>query len=179
MGDGAFSAILARMIPTPPTTPPAIAKRTARRALLRDGLHVLGLMALAGWFGPALAQSARPWNRAAFEAQSLNEVVRLLGGAPPVASGAIQIRAADIAENAAQFPVTLSSGLPDTDEIALLVEKNPNLLAAHFLIPPGTEPEIATRIKLAQAGPIFAVVRAGGRYYFARREIQVTQGGCG
>lgn len=179
MGYGAFSAMLALMNPISST----FAKQAARRALMRDGLHVLGLMALAGWFGPALAQSqsqsARAWNRAAFEAQSLNEVVRLLGGTPPVASGAIQIRAADIAENAAQFPVTLSSGLPDTDEIALLVEKNPNLLAAHFLIPPGTEPEIATRIKLAQAGPIFAVVRAGGRYYFARREIQVTQGGCG
>ena len=59
----------------------------------------------------------------------------------------IAMTSPDIAENGAVVPFTVASKLAKTESIALLVEKNPNMLAANFTIPDGTEPWINTRIK--------------------------------
>ena len=69
--------------------------------------------------------------------------------------------------------------MPKTDAIAILIEKNPNMLAAVFDIPPGTEPAITTRVKMAQTSNIYALIRADGKYYVASKEVKVTLGGCG
>jgi len=73
----------------------------------------------------------------------------------------------------------VTSAIPKTESIAILVEKNPNMLAAVFDIPPGTDPSLSTRIKLGQSSNVFAVVKADGKYYVAGKEIKVTLGGCG
>jgi sulfur-oxidizing protein SoxY len=53
------------------------------------------------------------------------------------------------------------------------------MLAALFNLPPGTEPSISTRVKMAQSSSVYALVKAEGRYYVAAKEIRVTLGGCG
>ena len=85
----------------------------------------------------------------------------------------------EIAENGAVVPVGVISNIPKTESIAILIEKNPNPLAAVFDIPPGTEPAISTRVKMAQTSNIYALVRADGRYFLATKEVKVTLGGCG
>jgi sulfur-oxidizing protein SoxY len=60
-----------------------------------------------------------------------------------------------------------------------MVEKNPNMLAAVFDIPAGTEPTLSTRIKMGQTSNVYALVKADGKYYVASKEIKVTLGGCG
>ena len=71
-------------------------------------------------------------------------------------------------------------GRPDvTESIAIVIDKNPNPLAAVFDIPAGTEPAVSTRIKMAQTANIYALVRADGKYYVATKEVKVTLGGCG
>ena len=69
--------------------------------------------------------------------------------------------------------------LDKTSSIALLVEKNPNVLAATFDIPQGTLPEVQTRVKMAQTSNVFALVKADGKFYYAAKEIKITLGGCG
>ena len=69
--------------------------------------------------------------------------------------------------------------IPDTEQIAILVEKNPNTLAADFIIPAGTEPFVSTRVKMGQTSVVHAAVKAGGKWYVASKEIKVTLGGCG
>jgi sulfur-oxidizing protein SoxY len=85
----------------------------------------------------------------------------------------------DIAENGAVVPVGIASALPKTESIAILIEKNPTLLAAVFDLPPGTDPAISTRVKMAQTSNVYAFVKADGKYYVASKEIKVTIGGCG
>jgi sulfur-oxidizing protein SoxY len=63
--------------------------------------------------------------------------------------------------------------------MAILIEKNPNMLAAVFDIPPGTDPAINTRVKMGQSSNVYALVKADGKYYVASKEIKVTLGGCG
>ena len=91
----------------------------------------------------------------------------------------IQINSPDIAENGAVVPFTISSKIPKTEQVALLVEKNPNALAASFNIPAGTEPWVNTRVKMGQTSNIIALVKADGKFYYTTKEVKVTLGGCG
>ena len=148
-----------------------------RRDVVRQGSIVALLMA-AGLLRPGDVCAA-DWNPAAFEIKKLEDLVTLLGGEPATASDAIAINAPDIAENGAVVPITVSSAVPGTDAISILVEKNPNVLAAAFEIPAGTLPEINTRVKMAQTSNLFVLVRAAGKYFYAAKEIKITLGGCG
>ena len=152
-----------------------------RREVLKQGggVTLLTLLAAAGWLAPGAA-SGQTWNKDAFETHSLDETMKALGGGAPVPSKDIQfVSTPDIAENGAVVPIGVTSTLPKTESIAILVEKNPNMLAAVFDIPAGTEPSLSTRIKMAQTSNVFALVKADGKYYVASKEIKVTLGGCG
>lgn len=139
-----------------------------------------GLLAAAGLLTTeeAFAQQ-QAWNKAAFETKNLSDAVKALGGSAPVESKDIAITAPDIAENGAVVPVGVTSKIPKTQAVYVLVEKNPNVLAAGFNIPAGTEPNITTRIKMGQTSNVYAVVKADGKFYVASKEVKVTLGGCG
>jgi sulfur-oxidizing protein SoxY len=152
-----------------------------RREVLKQGSGVtlLALVTAAGWLVPRDA-AAQSWNKAAFETQSMDETMKALGGSVPVPSKDIQfVSTPDIAENGAVVPVGVTSTVPKTESIAILVEKNPNMLAAVFDIPAGTDPSLSTRIKMGQSSNVYALVKADGKYYVASKEIKVTLGGCG
>jgi sulfur-oxidizing protein SoxY len=141
---------------------------------------VLGLMAAAGLITmeEARAQQAA-WNKAAFEAKTLDDTVKALGGTASAPSADIAITAPDIAENGAVVPVAVASKVPNTQGIYILVEKNPSALAAGFTIPAGTEPTVSTRIKMGQTSNVHAVVKADNKFFVATKEVKVTLGGCG
>ena len=142
-------------------------------------MTLLALLAAAGWLPPE-ASRAQSWNKSAFDARSLTDTMQALGGAEPAPSKDVTFfQTPEIAENGAVVPVGISSALPNTEAIAILIEKNPNMLAAVFDIPPGTEPVITTRVKMAQTSNIYALVKADGKYYVASKEVKVTLGGCG
>ena len=151
---------------------------SGRRTVLKGsgGMAVLALASAAGLFRPG---SAWAWNKAAFETKSLNDAVKALGGASAAESKDITITSPDIAENGAVVPFTIASKVPKTESIAILVEKNPNIVAAKFDIPDGTEPWVNTRVKMGQTSNVIALVKADGKFYYASKEVKVTLGGCG
>jgi sulfur-oxidizing protein SoxY len=143
------------------------------------GATLLALVAAAGWLKPGAAQ-AQAWNKAAFDTKSLGDTMKALGGGEPAQSKDIVFfQTPDIAENGAVVPVGITSNIPKTESIAILIEKNPNMLAAVFDIPAGTDPTITTRVKMGQSSNIYALVKADGKYYVAAKEVKVTLGGCG
>ncbi len=149
-----------------------------RRSVLQGtgGMAIMALAASAGLFRPG---SAWAWNKASFETKNMADTVKAMGGAGATESKDIAITAPEIAENGAVVPFTIASRLPGTEAIALLVEKNPTTLAANFTIPAGTEATVTTRVKMAQTSNVIAVVKAGGKFHYASREVKVTLGGCG
>ncbi|SRR6266545_153513 len=153
---------------------------TTRRDVLKtgSGAGLLALLAAAGWLpGEAAAQA---WNKAAFEAKTMDEALKAIGGAAPAQSKDIAfVSTPDIAENGAVVPIGVTSSIPKTESIAILIEKNPSMLTANFDIPAGTDPAITTRVKMAQTSNVYALVKADGKYYVASKEIKVTLGGCG
>ncbi|MCU0870075.1 MAG: thiosulfate oxidation carrier protein SoxY [Burkholderiales bacterium] len=153
-----------------------------RRTLLRHASSagvMSALMAWGGWPAQATAQTASGWNKAAFDGQKLDEVLAALGGTKAEAAGDVVLLAPDIAENGAVVPFTITSKLPGTKRIALLVEKNPTPLIAVYDLADGTLAEIQVRAKMAQTSNVYALVDDGRRRVFAVKEVKVTLGGCG
>jgi sulfur-oxidizing protein SoxY len=154
---------------------------TTRREVLKtgSGAALLAALGAAGWLRPEEA-AADGWNKAAFEAKTVDEALKALGASAPGQSKDIAfVSTPDIAENGAVVPIGIASTLPKTEAIAILIEKNPNVLTANFDIPSGTEPAITTRVKMAQTSNVYALVKADGKYYVTSKEIKVTLGGCG
>ena len=153
---------------------------TRRDALKAGGgVTLLALVTAAGWLAPGSAH-AQAWNKAAFDTHTMDETLKALGGGAPAQSKDIAfVSTPDIAENGAVVPVGVTSAIPKTESIAILIEKNPNMLAALFEIPAGTDPAISTRVKMGQTSNVYALVKADGKYYVASNEIKVTLGGCG
>ena len=151
-----------------------------RRKLLKTGggAGMLALLAAAGFVRPGrvLAQGGPA---AAFTMKTVADAMRALGAQNPAASAAIQIKAPEIAENGAVVPIAVESKLPGTESITLLIEKNPNPLAASFNIPAGTEANVSTRVKIGESSDVYALVKADGKFYMAKKEIKITIGGCG
>ena len=154
---------------------------SGRRKVLQgtSGMAVMSLAMAAGLFKPGSAWAQASWNKAAFDTKSLNDAVKAMGGGAAAESKDITITSPDIAENGAVVPFTMASKLPKTEAMALLVEKNPNILAASFNIPDGTEPQVNTRVKMGQTSNVIALVKADGKFYYASKEVKVTLGGCG
>lgn len=150
-----------------------------RRDMLRLSA-ALSLAVAAGLIKPeeARAQAAQ-WNKAAFATRSVADTIKALGGATATASDQVVLTAPDIAENGAVVPISVTSKAPKTQAIAILIEKNPNTLAASFDISDGTEPGITTRVKMGQTSKVYALVKADNKFLVADKEIKVTLGGCG
>jgi sulfur-oxidizing protein SoxY len=148
-----------------------------RREMLAHGATVAGLLATAGLL-PQTALAA--WPEAAFQAKTVADAAKALGGGAPTASGDVTIIGPDIAENGAVVPVGASTTLPGVQKLLLLVEKNPSVLAAVFNVTDAVEPNFNTRVKMGQSSNVYAVaMMADGKVLFAQKEIKVTLGGCG
>lgn len=150
----------------------------ARRRFLGSTAAWATALVAAGWLSPRQARAAE-WNKTAFEATTLEELLSALGVGTAIDSDAIRIDAPDVAENGAVVQIGVASAEPDTESIALLVEKNPTLLAAMFTIPKDTLPELQTRVKMAETCHVYALVKAGDRHLIAARKVEVILGGCG
>lgn len=150
-----------------------------RRQILKagSGAALLSALAAAGLIAPQMAWA--DWNKAAFEAKSMADTLKALGATSPVDSKDVQVVGPDIAENGAVVQVGVTSLLPNVTMMAILIEKNPNALAASFVLPEGTEANIQTRVKMGQTSNVYALVKSGGKFYMATKEIKVTLGGCG
>ena len=75
------------------------------------------------------AALAAAWNKDAFGAKSAADALKGLGASSPAPSKDIVIEAPQIAENGAVVPIEISSNIPGTTALAVLIEKNPFPLA--------------------------------------------------
>lgn len=149
-----------------------------REALKASG--GISLLAVFGAFGLLQSgQAQAEWNKTAFSSKAMDEALAAMGATAPENSTSIQLTVPEIAENGAIVPVTVASTLPNIQQIAIFVDKNPNVLAASFTIPAGTEGMVTTRVKMGQTANVVALVKADGKFYRTAREVKVTAGGCG
>ena len=145
-----------------------------RRKTLKQSAVLVGLLATTGLF----PQYALAYNKVAFEAKTLAEVLKALGAGAPVESKDVVIGGPDIAENGAVVPLTASTTLAGVKHMLILVEKNPSAMVALFNVTGSVEANFATRAKMGQSSDVYAVaVMADGKTLFAKKEVKVS--GCG
>ena len=151
-----------------------------RRTLLKGAGASGALFAAiaAGLLKPGQVLAAS-WNKSAFDAKTLADAVKTLGYAGATENKDIQIKAPDIAENGAVVPIDITSNIPGTQTISVLIEKNPFPLAASFDFSNGALPYVALRAKIGESSNIRVVVAAAGKFYMTSKEVKVTIGGCG
>lgn len=148
-----------------------------RRDALKNSAAVLGLLVAAGVL-PQAAHAA--YNKAAFEAKTMAEVLKAMGASAPAESKDVTLTAPDIAENGAVVPIGAATTLPNVTQLLILVEKNPNTMIAAFTVNEALESNFLTRAKLGQSSDVYAVaITNDGKAFFAKKEVKVTLGGCG
>lgn len=143
----------------------------------RRMLQGAGALLLAGLLKPIAALAA--WNKAAFSSKSSADAMKSLGTPSAEASGGIVIEAPQIAENGAVVPIEVTSNIPGTTSLAVLVEKNPYPLVARFEFSGGALPFVKINAKMGETSDVRVIATAGGKHYQASKEIKVTIGGCG
>lgn len=148
-----------------------------RRTFLRAGLATGAIAAAAGLLTPRSVLAA--WPAQAFSAHSVDGALKALGDAAGNESTDIKVQAPDIAENGAVVSVSVSTTIPNVESISVLARDNTNPLAASYLLSKETEGYISSRIKMRKTADVIAIVKAGGKYYTAKKEVKVTLGGCG
>ena len=147
-----------------------------RREALKQGVAAAGAIGSASLF----SGQAHAFNKTAFEAKTIPDAVKALGASGMTESKDVTLTGPDIAENGAVVPIGASTTLPNIKQLALMVEKNPNMLVAVFNTNPAIESSFSTRAKMGQSSDVYAVAIANdGKAFFAKKEIKVTLGGCG
>jgi sulfur-oxidizing protein SoxY len=147
-----------------------------RRKTLQQSATVAGLLAATGMF----PQYALAFNAKAFDAKTIADAVKAMGGGTPTESKDVTLTAPDIAENGAVVPMGVSTSLAGVKQLLLLVEKNPSALIAQFQLSDAVEANFSTRAKMGQSSDVYAVaIMADGKALFAKKEVKVTLGGCG
>jgi sulfur-oxidizing protein SoxY len=144
-----------------------------RRSLMQAMLGA-AVMALLAPFNALAAV----WNKAAFESTTLAGAVKGLEISSAIQSADIEILAPDKAENGAVVQIEITSRIPNTEAIMILVEKNPTPLIANFAFSNGALPYVVTRIKMAETSDVQAVVKVGNQYFEASRKVEVLENGC-
>ncbi|HEX7055383.1 MAG TPA: thiosulfate oxidation carrier protein SoxY [Burkholderiales bacterium] len=143
------------------------------RRLLLQGAGVLA----AGLLKPLAALAA--WNKAAFGAQTPAEALKSIGAADAAPSSDLLLEAPEIAENGAVVPITITSNIPGTRSLAVVVDNNPFPLVAKFDFLEGALPFVKVNVKMGETSDVRAIAEANGRHYSATKNIKVTIGGCG
>jgi sulfur-oxidizing protein SoxY len=139
----------------------------------RSLLAVLGLLLAK----PLTVLAA--WNEQAFGAKTAADALKNIGATAAAPSKDILIEAPQIAENGAVVPIEISSNIPGTTSIAVVIEKNPFPLVGKFDFKENALPFVKLNVKMGETSDVRVVAVAGGKQFVATREIKVTIGGCG
>ena len=156
------------------------------RRLILKGCGVTALAGLGAKLGiltfsptPAFAAANDKWPEEAFKQKAEADAIKALYGKTAEVSDKVKLDAPEIAENGAVVPISVSTTLTDVTSISFLVADNPSALAASYIIPAGTVPAVANRIKMAKTSKVTVLVEAGGKLFKTDKEVKVTVGGCG
>lgn len=152
----------------------------SRRVILR-GAGATGVLAAAlaaGLLKPERALAAN-WDKSAFRQKSAQEALKSIGAQDAEKSSKVMLDVPEIAENGAVVPVEITSHVPGTTAISVVIDKNPFPLTSRFSFEDGALPYVKLNVKMGQSSDIRAIAEANGKHYVAMKGVKVTIGGCG
>lgn len=134
--------------------------------------------------GAAVAAAGVPRAAYATAAEAEALIASFAGGQTP-SEGLVVLDIADVAENGASVPVTVSvdaalAGDGRLDSVLLVSDGNPRPAIAEFRFSPlSASAKATTRVRLAQSQTVTALAKlADGSVHMAKKAVTVTVGGC-
>lgn len=151
---------------------------TTRRLFLKAGgsAGLIATAVTAGLLKPGRALA--DWNRTAFSATSMTDALAVIGASGAAPSSDLALNTPSVAEKAAAVQVEVVTALPDVESIAILAENAPTPLIAQFTLT-NFGGMLSTRITMHETSKVHAIVKAGGTFYSAVKEVRITAGGYG
>jgi len=151
-----------------------------RRVVLRSAGATGALVAAlaAGLLKPERALAAN-WDKSAFRQKTAADALKSIGAQDAEKSSKVMLDVPEIAENGAVVPVEITSHVPGTTSIAVVIDKNPFPLTSRFSFKEGALPYVKLNVKMGQSSNIRAIAEANGKHYVAIKGVKVTIGGCG
>jgi len=151
-----------------------------RRVILRSAgaTGVLVAALAAGLLKPERALAAN-WDKSAFRQKTAEDALKSIGAENAEKSSQLMLDVPEIAENGAVVPVEISSHIPGTTSIAVVIDKNPFPLISRFNFMNGALPYVKLNAKMGQSSNVRVIAEANGKHYVAMRSVKVTIGGCG
>jgi sulfur-oxidizing protein SoxY len=119
------------------------------------------------------------WNKDAFGAKTAGDALKSLGIGNAAPSKDVVIDAPEIAENGAVVPIEITSNVPGTTALVVVIDHNPFPLIARFDFKENALPYVKLNVKMGETSDVRVVAEAAGKHYVATREVKVTIGGCG
>jgi len=119
------------------------------------------------------------WNKEAFGAKTAADALKDLGIANATPSKDLSVDVPQIAENGAVVPIEISSAIPGTTALIVVIDKNPFPLISRFDFKEGALPFVKVNVKMGETSDVRVLAEAAGKYYVTTREVKVTIGGCG
>jgi sulfur-oxidizing protein SoxY len=151
-----------------------------RSVSMKTGWVVLLLACLFAGHAAAAAPDADPYGGDPFQSFQWPDLKKeFLRNAPTVFDARVQVRVPAFAEDPMNVPVSVSvTGLPDVEEIIVLVDRNPiRKVLAYF--PVSALPSVSFRFKLEQASPVRALARTrDGVWHVGGAMVDSSGGGC-
>jgi len=151
-----------------------------RRVVLRSAgaTGALAAALAAGLLRPERVLAAN-WDKSAFRQKSTAEALTSIGAQDAETSKNVLLDVPEIAENGAVVPVEITSHVPGTTSISVVIDKNPFPLTSRFTFMEGALPYVKLNVKMGQSSNIRAIAEANGKHYVAMKGVKVTIGGCG
>jgi thiosulfate oxidation carrier protein SoxY/thiosulfate oxidation carrier complex protein SoxZ len=122
---------------------------------------------------------AAVWNKTLFDAVGIDEALQLMDIKQSQPSNDVLLVAPDRAENGAIVQIEVTSQIPNTESIDVLVDRNPTALIGHYEFKNGAQPFFVTRIKMAETSEIRVLAKVNGQYFTASKTVEVLENGCG
>jgi sulfur-oxidizing protein SoxY len=119
------------------------------------------------------------WNQEAFGAKSAGDALKSLGVGNATPSKDLSVEVPQIAENGSVVPIEISSAIPGTTALIVVIDKNPFPLISRFDFKEGALPFVKLNVKMGETSDVRVLAEAAGKYYVTTREVKVTIGGCG
>lgn len=115
------------------------------------------------------------FNRAAFDAASMDDVLRTLGITKPVESREVRLEAPEIAELGTTLNVGFGCTVAGAKRLLLLADRQIGALAAAIDVSDAVEPGFVLPLHLGQTANLYAVVLTGdNKVFFAQREVKLA-----
>lgn len=124
-------------------------------------------------------QALAAWNKDAFSAKTAPDALKSLGIGNAMATNDLAVELPQIAENGAVVPIEISSAIPGTTALIVVVDKNPFPLIARFDFKEGALPFVKLNVKMGETSDVRVLAEAAGKHYVTTRDVKVTIGGCG